>query len=130
MGEDDFPWADAVRAELVKLTPAEIVRFDLWLDQKVYALYTWDHWGAMRLVSGYESDAAFWRVLTLLAAVCRMVREEPGGSTDAEALPGWVWQGCNETHPSRECNRGRQSFPAETRTGRHCPRHSRSRKRA
>ncbi len=66
IAEDSFPWSDAVRAQLVKLPPEEIVRFQWWLDQKINALYTWELWGAMRLVSGYESDAAFYRFLSWL----------------------------------------------------------------
>jgi hypothetical protein len=91
IGEDDFPWADAVRADLKKFNPAEIVRFQFWFDQKIHALYTWDHWGAMRLVSGYESDASFFRFICWLVGkgkkIYEAVLENPDNLADfAESL--------------------------------------------
>jgi hypothetical protein len=56
---DEFRWYRPLVTELKKLAPAEIVRFQFWFDQKMNAIYTWDHWGVMYLLTGYQSDNKF-----------------------------------------------------------------------
>jgi hypothetical protein len=56
---DEFRWFRPLLTELKKLTPEGVVHFQHWFDQKMDALYTWDHWGAMHLLSGSESDNRF-----------------------------------------------------------------------
>src|SRR4051794_1525924 len=56
---DEFRWYRPLVTELKNLAPEEIVRFQYWFDQKMNALYTWDHWGVMRLLTGSESDNRF-----------------------------------------------------------------------
>ncbi|HEY7156543.1 MAG TPA: DUF4240 domain-containing protein [Gemmataceae bacterium] len=56
---DEFRWYRPLLTELKKLAPEDIVCFQHWFDQKMNAIYTWDHWGAMYLLTGSESDNRF-----------------------------------------------------------------------
>jgi len=56
---DEFRWFRPLMVELKKLPPKDIAYFQFWFDEKIDALYTWDLWGAMRLLTGSESDNRF-----------------------------------------------------------------------
>ncbi len=56
---DEFRWYRPLLTALKKLAPEDIVRFQHLFDQKMNAIYTWDHWGAMHLLTGSESDNRF-----------------------------------------------------------------------
>jgi Protein of unknown function (DUF4240) len=96
-GENDDNWDEArwyrpLVNELKKLAPDDIVRFQRWFDDKMDALYTWDHWGAMHLLTGSESDNKFAFFRAWLVCMGKTVYEAALANPDtlAEIVdPAW-----------------------------------------
>ncbi len=81
----------AIRKELRKLSPADIIAFDQAFTKKRNAAYTWDLWGAAYLINGGCSDDGFhyfraWLISRGRAAYEAAVKnpDSLAGITDSE----------------------------------------------
>ena len=72
---DEFRWYRPLVDELKQLAPEDIVQFQYCFEKKMNATYTWDHWGAMRLLTGSESDNRFTFFRAWLVCMGRAVYE-------------------------------------------------------
>jgi hypothetical protein len=89
---DEARWYRPLVNELKKLPPDQIVRFQHWFDDKMDALYTWAHWGAMHLLTGSESDNKFALFRAWLVCMGKEVYEAALADPDSLAAiidPSW-----------------------------------------
>jgi hypothetical protein len=85
--EDHF---EALRSELMKLPPDEILAFELRYDEREHAAYKEDLWGAAYLIEGGCSDDGFHDFRAWLVAQGRQVYDNAVANPDslADVLDG------------------------------------------
>jgi hypothetical protein len=82
-------WGRALVEQLKTLSPEQIVRFQLWFEEKVDAAYSQRHWGAAYLINGGASDDGFYYWRCWLVGMGKVVYEaalaDPDSLADALA---------------------------------------------
>lgn len=88
---DSDEWEQTLEAELAKLEPAEIIRFEHIFSKLINRAYTVDLWGAAYLMNGGASDDGFYHFRCWLIGMGRQVYE--AAIADPDSLAGWLTQG-------------------------------------
>lgn len=78
-------WAERLQAELMKLSPDEIVEWDQVFDRLAELAYTVDLWGAAYVINGGASDDGFYYFRCWLICMGREVYEAAVANPDSLA---------------------------------------------
>lgn len=74
-GADEAVWHEGLHRELTRLAPEDIVRFDIWLDEKADAAYSRELWSVASLINGGASDDGFYYFRLWLVGMGKRVYE-------------------------------------------------------